>query len=307
MIKKRGYIIIFLGVLLLIIPLAFAGPFDWLKKITGYAESEEVNISITVTGNNTPTIQVYNETMDDGNISDGPNEGDTYTNMVINFTAYDADGYGNINDSSAKINLTLTGETPRNVSCTNVSDYALYYVNYTCSITMAWWDGAGTWTINATISDNTNNNATNDSTTFYVGATDAYVQSLTTLTWGSITAGATLEEANDDIELNNTGNMDKYIEVNATNLRGESTPGLALWAGNFTVKDSAGCGGTAMSPNVSTNITSATLPAGNFSIDDKSTGQEVIHFCLETAGSELIAQDYSTLNEGPWKIKIVDQ
>ena len=252
-------------------------------------------------------VNVYNETMDNGGISDGPNEGPDPTYMIINFTAYDENGFENLNHSSAKINVSKSGEVPRvNSSCYNTANYSTYYANYTCSVSMAWWDGSGIWTINATISDNNANSGENSSMTFFVGVTDAFVMNPTVLTWNDLTAGGTNQEANENILMNNTGNVAKYINVNATNLYGETDSDLALWAGNFTVKNAAGCEGTAMVVNTFVNVTSTALPVGNFTLNDGSTGQENVYVCLEQAGSELIAQAYSTGN-ADWAFKIVTQ
>jgi len=71
--------------------------------------------------------QVYNETID---LSLGPNQGPSSTNITINFTAYDANGAGDLNDSTAKINIT--GSVMReNATCAKTADFG-NYANYTC-------------------------------------------------------------------------------------------------------------------------------------------------------------------------------
>ena len=65
------------------------------------------------------------------------------------------------------------------------------YKNYTCNVTMWWWDGTGTWDINASISDNDNLSTENSSTNFYLGTTEGFSGSPTNLTWASINPGAT--------------------------------------------------------------------------------------------------------------------
>jgi hypothetical protein len=269
--------------------------------------TEERNITIEEGLDTLQIIHVYNETMDNGDIHYGPKEGPNPTYMTINFTVYNENGFENLNHSSAKINVSKSGEVPRvNSSCYNTANYSTYYANYSCRITMWWWDGSGIWTINATISDNSANITENSSMTFFVGETDAFVMSPTVLTWDDLTAGETNQEANENVLMNNTGNVAKYIEVNATNLYGETDSNLALWAGNFTVKNAAGCEGTAMVVNAFTNVTSTALPVGNFTLNDGSTGQEEVYVCLEQAGSELIAQSYST-GDADWSFKIVTQ
>jgi hypothetical protein len=121
--------------------------------------------------------------------------------------------------------------------------------------------------------------------------------------------------------LNNTGNTNigldqgTNISINATNLRGETTDTLAIWASNFSVSWNTGgtppaeCDvgvikATQMDDGNFTNITGTNLSAGNFSINDNKTGQEQIFFCILYAGSELTTQAYSTSNESSWTVQI---
>ncbi|MBI2045528.1 hypothetical protein HYT23_05720 [Candidatus Pacearchaeota archaeon] len=304
------YFSIFLFILIvLVLSTASAGFFDFFKaKITGKATSSPVTINITVSGTATPSIVVMdNQSMT--SLVSGPTEGPTATTVSINLTAYDADGFGDINDSDLRIYFTLSGESTRsNTSCLNTVDFGTYYANFTCKVTMYWLDGSGTWTITANVSDSTARNASNTSANFFVGALDAFAIAPTTLTWGSITAGATNQNAsNNPLLLNNTGNINKNISVNTTNLRGETNPNLALWAGNFSISAESACRAQNMTDHSFLNITSATLPKGNFTINNGTAGQEKITVCLNLAGSELTAQSYSTANstEGTWTVKIV--
>ncbi len=128
----------------------------------------------------------------------------------------------------------------------------------------------------------------------------------TSLTWSSIVGGAIDQNAsNNPVLLNNTGNVDRNIEINSTNLRGETESSLALWAGNFSASNGAQCRSQNLTDHTFVNITSATLPRGNFSINNGTVGQEQIYVCLNIAGSELTAQSYSTANETSWTIRIV--
>ncbi len=263
-----------------------------------------LNITSAVKNHAPQIIIVENDTMI--GLGSGPNEAPLSTSIQINFTAYDEEGFGDLQDSYAQINFTKSGEDTReNLSCQWVADYNTNYANYTCNVTMWWWDSSGTWDITAFINDSQGESAVNDSKTFYLGTTDGFYLSLTNLTWTEIIAGGTNLEAIEQIILNNSGNMNKSIEVNTTNLKGEDNPDYALYAGNFSVKNTAGCGGTPMVWHSFENITSTYLPKGNYTTNDNSTGQEVLFFCLEQAGSELTQQAYSTNEEGAWTIRIV--
>ncbi len=304
--QKGFYIVILLvfliSILLVVISTDFVSLF---RGITGYATTAPVTINITVSGTNVPVVFVDNQSMT--SISGGPNEGPTTTLLKINLTIYDADGFGDINDSDTRVNFTRSGETPRyNTTCLNTLDFSTYYANFTCQVLMYWYDGSGLWTITANASDSTGRNSSNTTQNFFVGATDAFVAAPTTLTWATLTAGQIDQNAsNNPVLSNNTGNINKLINVNSTNLRGESTSSLALWAGNFSVSGGSQCRSLNMTDHTYVNITSTNLPKGNFSVNNGTVGQEQIYFCLNLVGTELTAQSYSTANESTWTIQIV--
>ncbi|MBR9701454.1 DUF2341 domain-containing protein [Candidatus Pacearchaeota archaeon] len=272
-------------------------------------EERTVTIGDGAAGDTAPQItSVFNDSMTD--VSSGPNEGPSPTYVIINFTAYDANGASDLNDSTARINFTRTGETTReNLSC---SRYATggNYANYTCNVTMWWFDGAGIWNITAHIKDNQSNSATNASQTFSVGSRTAFVMGPSSLTWAGLSPGATNQTSNNDpLTLNNTGNdiiTASNIEINATNLLGEENSSYGLWAGNFSVSytDAGACAGTAMSSSEYTNITAANLTIGNYTVGD-GTAQEELYFCIKVIGSELTDQAYSTSGQGAWTIRIL--
>ncbi len=255
-------------------------------------------------------INVYNETID---VSSGPTEAPAITDVIVNFSVYSPAGAGNLNHGTAMANIT--GDTTRtNSTCFNMvasGDYA----NYTCNITMWWWDGAGTWNIIAYIEDDQTNSVMNTSTSFFVGERAAFVMSPSVLTWPGIAPGSTNQTSNNDpLLLNNTGNdiiVALGIEINSSNLRGETNSTQALWAGNFSVSWDEGsappaeCGGTVMSRSSLEGIDTANLTKGNYTAND-GTAQERLYFCLKLTGTELSSQSYSTANETewPWIVKI---
>jgi hypothetical protein len=185
---------------------------------------------------------------------------------------------------------------------------------------MWWWDAAGTWNINAYIQDNEVNAGINSSTTFTMGASTTFTMSPPTLNWTSLAPGSTNQTpTNDPLILNNTGNTiiaPTNIQLNASNLRGETTSTEALWASNFSIDwrtggtctgaDCVECAGTTMERNVFTGIPTANLTKGNFTSND-GTAQEELYVCLRLVGIELSNQAYSTGNqtEWPWDIKIL--
>jgi len=259
---------------------------------------------VNVTGvSNVPPIitSIYNETMTD--VSPGPNEGPSATYVIINFTVNDENGFANLNDSSAKINFTKGAELRENVSCIRYQASG-NEANYTCNITMWWWDSSGTWDISATIKDDDQNEVSNISAkTFYLGLTTGFKTDYSSLNFLDISPGSTNLEATNIILMNNTGNDEVSIDINATNLYGEFDPAYALGASNFSSHTDAGCEGTPLVSQAFTPVSGALLQIGNYTLND-STGQEKLYFCMEQANSDLTAQYYSTDTAGAWTIRI---
>jgi hypothetical protein len=319
---KRGrYILIFFLIVIIITPLVFAGLLDWFKKITGEAATEgPLDINITVGAGNAPNIiQVWN-----GSSLVTLNDGPSNTNLSFNFSVEDADGASNIKEGSAAINITKSGVGRLNNTCVEYESSG-NFANYTCNVTMWWWDADGVWAINATISDNNDNNAANDTTNITINLVTGFVTGPGNLTWTTLdpdTTNQTPSGASDNwVTLNNTGNQDvatHHVQINATDLKGETTPTQALWAANFSVGPTTGSakpecdlgGSTATNMTNGTSgdafkeIYNAVLPAGNYTINTNSTGQENLYICIQKVGLGLSQQRYSTVTEGAWTIKI---
>ncbi|MFH1289874.1 MAG: hypothetical protein ABIH92_00535, partial [Nanoarchaeota archaeon] len=267
-------------------------------------------------GSSPPQItQVFNDSMT--NVAGGLNSGPSSTTLYINFSVYDANGVGDLNESTARINFTKSGEDVReNTTCSKMGSPTGNYANFSCTVTMWWWDAAGAWNITAYIEDNSSNSAQNDSTTFQVGSTTGFELSPSALTWPGLAAGTYNKTSDGPILMNNTGNKDislNEIGINATDLLGEQNNNSGLWAGNFSIAPFTGgtppteCNATAttMSSSVFTNITGAILTAGNYTINNGTEGQEQLYFCLKVVGSEITTQPYSTSQTGSWTIRIL--
>ena len=304
---KRGMQLLVLGTLILLIaPLISAGIVEWFNELTGKATSSPVDLSITVTGGTAPSILVHNVSITD--VSSQLNEGPAYTGVVVKFTATDAQGYANLDDTTAYINYTKATEDTRiNSTCSRITGESTgTTANYTCNVSMWWWDVGGTWNIKAYIKDLNGNAAMNNSTTFQVGTLAGFYAGPSSLSWTSIAPGAVNQLSNNDpVVLNNSGNLVRNIQMNATNLRGDTTPSYGLWAGNFSVDETDACDvGPAMVAATFTAITGSSLTTGNYTANGVN-GREELYACLELSGAELIAQAYSTTTEGSWTVKIV--
>lgn len=317
--EKRNKYWAFIFVFLFILAIVSVGYFTgFFGRITGLVP-KYIGLNITV---GAPLITaVYNYTL----LGISPTVGPAYTSIIINFTTYHGAGSQYLNDSTAKVNITMPNEITReNATCSRYQSSA-NYVNYTCNVSMWWYDGAGVWNIVASIIDNNTNFVRNNTANFTLGAITGFDIDPVNLTWTAMGPGSTNQtSSNDPLELNNTGNQPiglgggsslTNISINATHLRGETNNTQALWAGNFSAYwDTGGiscsgaacleCWGTKMNYGTYTNLTGVNLTKGNYTLDDGYTGQEMLYFCLRLAGSDLSSQAYSTKNESVWTIRI---
>ncbi|MFH1787275.1 MAG: hypothetical protein ABH811_00565 [archaeon] len=317
--KKREIIWIFLLLMIILIPGVLAGFSDWFKKVTGQASTEgPVDFNISVGTGNAPTItQVWNWS---GAVT--LNDGPSNTNLTINFSVTDADTASNLKDSSATINVSKSGVGRINNSACTKYESSGNFANYTCNVTMWWWDSDGVWTINISIQDTQGNKAINDTTNITINMVTGFVSGPGNLTFGTLEPGTTNQTPTNWITLNNTGNQDvgtHNVQFNATDLKGETTDTQGLWATNFSVGPTTGAAKPECDSggSTSTNMTNGTsgdsfepiydsvLIAGNFSINNNVTGQETLYVCIQKLGLGLSQQSYSTLAEGAWTIKVV--
>ena len=314
---KRGALIVILSlfITILIIAMTSAGLIEWFKaKITGeVTQTTIVNVTVGAGGNAPTIVFVFNDSTDAVTLKDGPSN----INISINFTARDSDGAVNLDSSKARVNVTKTGEATRyNSTCSQIESSG-NDANYSCLIDMWWFDGAGGWTINATITDLGNNEAYNSTTTLNVKSLTGFNLGPATVTFATIAAGATNTTSTTSPLLNNTGNTaisDGNIQVNATHLVGETTTSEKIYTGNMTAGATTGSNAecnfpaTAAQMNLTsgavyTAISGANLSAGNYTLSD-GTAQEQLYVCITLAGSELSQQAYSTLQEGAWTIQV---
>src|SRR3989344_6255184 len=314
--NNNHQLIIPLAIIFLVIvtPFSSAGFLSDLKaRITGEA-SQTVAVNITL---GVPEIRnVYNETMTPI-VSGGLYSGPSNTSIIINFSAFLATGVSNLNNATATINFSKAGELLRqNSTCHQYQGDGANTANYTCNVTMQWYDAAGLWTIEAFIADTGGNTGFNKSTNFTVGETTGF--QIGSLIWPPLAPGQT-NQTSVALILNNTGNKAigaNKTQINATNLTGETNSSFALYANNMSVTwddtalescDLSGGNGTAAS-NLSAgslqNVSTANLTRGNYITNDNATGQEAYYFCIRTVGSELSSQSYSTLVKGPWQLAV---
>ena len=124
------------------------------------------------------------------------------------------------------------------------------------------------------------------------------------LSWSTLTSGSINQTSNNDPTLiNNTGNFNGTINVNAINLLGETTSSNRLDANNFTAfhTDSVVCAsGITLVNATSTTINNTFANRGNLSIGG-GVGQEEIFYCIPKVPL-ISSQTYSTTQGGSWAI-----
>jgi hypothetical protein len=330
--RGRDKIISILFVLLFImtlIPFISAGFFsDLWGKVTGH-DVKSLGVNVTVSSMN--IIYVNATTLTAANTLN-LNSGPYPSGIMINFTIYNGAGVSQVNDSTVNVTLYswILGEVNRtNLTCYRTDDVTTYYANYSCNVTMWWYDTNGTWNITVSVLDNNSNRAINTSATFVIAALTGFQMYPVNLTWPIMTAGAINQTSNNDpLALNNTGNQQigiagygTNLTVNATHLAGETDSTKRIFANNFTVAsagNTGACSGatgnciecdttseaTQMLYGAYKNVSNSNLSKGNFTVNNNYTGQEQLFFCLRAIDTAISAQAYSTLANGSWVVKI---
>ncbi len=296
MVTKK--LLVFSILTLFLVGLVSAGMFDW---ITGKATSQNTAANVQI-GNTAPIIYFVE---DKGTIA--PTEEGT-TSINFHFYANDSDGNTNLNDSTAKLQVNLTGEETRyNYSCVKVNDIGSYGANYSCIINMWYFDQNGDWTVNATIKDVNDALATNTSQIFSYDELTAFIMTPTSLNWTGLSiSDIDVPADNHPIVMNNTGNDETDVNVTGINLPGVVDDTKIIYAENFTANNLSASDGTGLSNATTVQIINAYLDRGNNSLNlnNSASGQEQLYFYLEAMNSDLIAQNYSTSQSQPWEVSI---
>lgn len=309
MMKKGVYLVFSVFLVLFMLSVVSAGFTDWFRTtITGKATSQTTTTSITLTGINAVSIQVFNASLTGAAVD--PTEAGT-NNIIFNITVTDADGINDINDSSVTATITNSGQTRQNTTaCTQIAgESTTTSQNYTCSMNIYYFDAPGTWTINVTATDFGNlTYISNDDKVFSYDTLTAMVISPSTINWPESNPGDVNVTATQNTTINNTGNYNVdagNVQVKGINLYGAS--GSYIDAANFTVDVDSGiaaCNGQALVNGTDQGITVANITRGNLSA---GSGQEVLFYCFNLVPSNLPSEAYST-SQSPseaWTIKIV--
>ena len=316
---KRGSLVVVLAALTVLVwasvYIKYADPLNFYG-ITGQATTVTTAANITITGRAPAIFNVT--TVATQSITEAG-----VTNVTFYFRASDADGASDFVDAGSTGMFNASGEvTRRNTTCAAVQNINTTVREYQCRVVgLYWFDGAVTWTVNASVRDAEGTVAVNDSGTFTLSSTMAFAMGPTSLTWASFGSDATNQtSSNDPILLNNTGNANVTrgnVSITVINLIGETNASQYLNASNFTVDTETGSNNECVVTSVSgarglnntlINVTNTSLPRGNFTINsgDNTTAQEQLYFCLDdvSTATTTSAQSYSTLAGGAWTVRV---
>jgi len=128
--------------------------------------------------------------------------------LILNFTASDE----NLNDSSAQAIIKIDSTTHINTSCiaTTINSTTK---RYDCNIDLTYYDKAGSWNINVSICDTSNNCAYNDSNNFTYNQLKAFIVNTSLIDFG--TFHLTDPNITRTLKLTNTGNVN-ITQINVT-------------------------------------------------------------------------------------------
>ena len=266
--------------------------------------TEEREVEIITIAEEPPEI-IYVENIPDVDPTAGSIE-----NVNFVFTAYDANGFNDLNDSSARANFTKEGYTSESLkredlNCSRIAEWDSYYANYSCTIGLWYFDEPGFWNITVAIADNEEEWAVNDSESFFYKFYTDFICFPTLLDWGILERGTEDHLLPYPVTINNTGNMDiEIFKINASNLFEEDYPELVFGVGNFSVDVSHVCEGTGLVHDEKIDILNSGVAHGNLSLGG-GVAQGNLSFCLEQIPPDLLGRTYSTPEERGWIIGVL--
>lgn len=230
-------------------------------------------------------------------VTETPTEAQNKT-IYVAFNVTDADGVANLNDSTALVRISL-GDIERNSSSCSGAAMNDTHKGYNCSITIAYYDLGGTWSVNASIMDNNTNAAENTTQTLTMNDLTAVTLSLSEMGFGTVTSGDQDQASTDNpLVLNNTGNTNiSQVNVTAYTLEGVTNNSYIIGVGNFTFNVSDSANGVSM-----INATAVTVPAANVSVhSDSEQFSESLYLYMDVPLG-LLAQQYISISE--WVLEV---
>lgn len=308
-VSTKKEVLIILVVSFLIVPLVYSFDIiEWFKEgtITGNAA---VTVSISV-GNNAPNISSVE--FDGQTIA--PLDGDI-RNFEISFLVDDPEGSGNLDNTTAKANVTYSSYNFQNTTCDSAYIPTGDKINYTCTVQMQyyWTTASNLWNIAAEIADINSNIVMNDTANFTYSSLTASNLSSSSLAWAAVTPSAINQTSTTTMAVENTGNK-ATLDILTTMIDLGGASGKYIPAGNFTVFNSTTGTTECDSTNSTTAISYGALPisgvnntAKHILLNALAIGQgssESLYYCLYDVPADLQSETYSTTAGGSWDISV---
>jgi len=263
------------------VPLAIALVLSIIPAMT-FADSDSLTPSVTI-GNDDPNI-IY---MDSDLASYDPTEaGTTYVTLTINVS--DENGADTLDDSSLTVEVDDAGTFATavakytNSSCIVLSDPDANTRIYECTVSMDYWDSAGTYSTNISIEDTQGGSTFNDTAS---GApTWAYTTlvasnvSTANITWATAVIGQSNQASDiNPLVVTNRGNAQLKLNITGSDV---VDGGSTITVGNFSVDldNNAGNGEqnlTTSSAQISVDSQDATVAQGS---DGTPSPTESVYF-----------------------------
>jgi hypothetical protein len=265
---------------------------------SGQAMVDAAYLSVSYNAPNQPPQITYIEPI----LDQTPIENSVKT-ITFNVRVSDPDGVIDIDDSSVIAEFSKIGETKRTGICPWQNDIDSNTANYSCSVGMQYYDGAGTWNIKINATDFANNLIENTSRNFVYQELKAIIISPLSLTWPQITPGAINQLPGTSTIITNTGNHEGGIIIQAKNLYGGTRTTEYIPANAFTSGAISGADEECNAPATATQLEDSNpVPIINSMLNKGPAAQEEIFYCIPQV-PQVSSQTYST-QTGSWTITV---
>jgi hypothetical protein len=294
----------FLIIFAALIVFAFVIFYFWIGQtviIVGKATQRPFNVSVSVAGSDPAIIYV-------SPISPVNPEESEAVDVTFYVQMYDADGVDDLDHNSVAANFSKGGVIRQNDSCVHIGNIDGYSANYSCTITMWYWDSAGEWNIIVRGRDfGSGSWSSNVTETFSYTELKSIIIDPLAISWAAVSPGASNQVADDHpIVIDNTGNYVGSYNLLAINLIGDEDSGFFMPSANFSSRNVTGaaaeCSGTTLQNATSVEISDSYSNPGNLSAGQ---GQESLYFCIVEVPM-IKSQAYTTTAGGSWHIQIED-
>jgi len=250
---------------------------------------------------------------------------DGNTSAFFSFSVRDDDNYTDINNTilanfSRGLETTRYNNTDLDGGCKQSGNFGTDIANYTCTINIVFYDGAGTWNVSLMLRDASFNYTMNDTVTFNLAETTSFSLTDSTFTFPGAAPNVYDITASDAIYMNNTGNDDinsSSMNITALNIHGDTLGDTFIPAFNFTVANESV--GVTDSCDISKSgvyrLTNKTIEGTTAFNSTRISGtaliaavkpynEQTLFMCLLHTPADLTNQVYSTDTEEDWSIII---